>query len=87
MGFQDVAFLPSRASLCATFLRNCDRGESHGTSSCPKVVAGGKHGHAPCNILLDLQGPFLCLSNLFVFLFVLDDLPVSRNSAGTPLGY
>ena len=34
VGFQDVAFLASRASFSTTFLRNCDRGKSLVTTTC-----------------------------------------------------
>ena len=46
MGFQVLAFLPSGACFQTTFLKNCGRGESFGTTMCPKTVDGGKHGHA-----------------------------------------
>ena len=38
MVFQDVAFLPSRASFYTTFLKYCGRGESLGTTTCLKAV-------------------------------------------------
>ena len=34
MGFQDVAFLPSRSSLLTTFLKNCGIGECLRTTTC-----------------------------------------------------
>ena len=42
MGFQDVAFLSSRASFYTTFLKNCGSGESLMTTTCLKNVVGGK---------------------------------------------
>ena len=42
VGFQDIVFLPSRASVFTTFLKNCGRGESLKTSTCPKTVFWGK---------------------------------------------
>ena len=45
MGFQDVALLPYRASFYIKFLNNGDKGESLGTTICPKSVAWGKQGH------------------------------------------
>ena len=64
MGFQDVVFLPSRASFSATFLKNCGRGESHETAYCLRTVVRGKQGHAPSKIFLIPQSLFLCHSNL-----------------------
>ena len=59
MGFQDVAFLPSRASYSSTFLNNCGRGKSLGNTTCLKTAVGCKQGHAPCKI-------FSLQQNLFV---------------------
>ena len=61
MGFQDVAFLPSRASFFTTFLINCGIDESVRTAACLRTVVGGKHGRAPCKILL-LQQILICVS-------------------------
>ena len=58
MGFQDVAFLPSRVSFSTIFLKNCGRGECLWTTACLKTVSGGKQGHAPCKILLLQQSPY-----------------------------
>ena len=33
-GFQDVTFLPSRASFSTTLLKNCGRGKSLRTTTC-----------------------------------------------------
>ena len=52
MGFQDVAFLPSRTSFSTTFLKNCGRGEGFRTTTCHKTVVGGKQGHAACKLFL-----------------------------------
>ena len=62
MGIQDVEFLPSRASLSITFLKNCGRGEGHRTTTCPKTVVGGKQGNAPSKIIL-LHKASLCQLN------------------------
>ena len=51
MGLWDVAFLPSRASFSTTLAKNCGRGASLGTSTCPKTVVSGKQGNAPCETL------------------------------------
>ena len=40
MGIHDVQLLPSRASFSTTFHTNHGRGESLGTTTCPKTVAG-----------------------------------------------
>ena len=58
MGFQDVVLLPSRASFSTTFLKNCGRGESLGTTTCLITVVGGKQGHARCKIPLLQQSLF-----------------------------
>ena len=39
-GFQEVVFLPSRANLSTTFLMNCGRGESLGTTTRLIAVVG-----------------------------------------------
>ena len=57
MGCQDVAFLPSRDSFFATFLKNC--GKSLGTTTCLNTVVGCKQVHAPSKILL-LQQILFC---------------------------
>ena len=60
MGFQDVAFLPSRAHFATTFLEYCGRGYGLGTTTCLKTMIGGKQGYAPCKVLLLSQVFFLC---------------------------
>ena len=60
MAFQDVAFLFSRATFYTTFPSTCGRGESLGTTTCPKNVVGGKQVHyAPCKILSLRQSLFV----------------------------
>ena len=59
MGFQYVAFLPSRASSHTIFLKNCGRGEGLRTTTCLRSVDGGKQWPAPCNILLRQQIVFV----------------------------
>ena len=49
----------SRASSSSTFLKNCDGGESLGTTTCRKTVVGGKQGYAPCKILSPYDSSFL----------------------------
>ena len=44
MGFQDVAFMPSRDSFSTTFLRECGRREGFRTTKCLKTVVVGKQG-------------------------------------------
>ena len=63
MAFQDVSFLPCRASFSTTFLKNCDSGESLGTTTCLKTAVGGKQGHAPSKILTFQQSIFSCQLN------------------------
>ena len=62
MGFEDVAFLPSRIRFL-TFLQNGDRGESLVTTTCPKTVVVGMKGHAVCKVLL-LQHNSVCVSRI-----------------------
>ena len=52
MGYQDVAFLPSRACPSTTFLKSCGSGESLGTTTCLECVVGGKQWHTPREIAL-----------------------------------
>ena len=62
IGFQDVVFLSSRASYSTTFLKNCGRGESLGTTTCLKtVVTGSMPLPAPCKILLLQQSLFVSI--------------------------
>ena len=64
IGLQDVAFQPYRASLDTTFLKNCE-GQGHGTTTCPKIVAGGKQEHDPCKIFLFSNKSPFCVSFIF----------------------
>ena len=59
MGFQDVHFLPSSASLFATCLKTCGGGEGLGSTTCLRTVVGSKQWYAPCKILLLQQNFFL----------------------------
>ena len=61
MGFQDVAFPPSRASFSTTFSNNCGSGESLRAITCLRTVVGVRQGHAPCGILLVQLSLLLCL--------------------------
>ena len=63
MGFQDVAFLSSRASFSTTFLKNRTRGENLRITICHKTVVGGKQVHDPCEMLWLQQSLFLVQSN------------------------
>ena len=47
MGFQDVAFLPSRTSFSATFIKKFGRGESLWTTTCLESVFGVIKGMLP----------------------------------------
>ena len=61
MGFQDVAFLPSRATFSTTFIKFCGRVEILLTTTHLKAVDVGMQGHTPCKIPL-LQQNFFCVS-------------------------
>ena len=47
MGFQDVAFLPSQASLYTIFLKNCGRGYILRTAACLETVVVLNKGMLP----------------------------------------
>ena len=47
MGFQGVAFLPSRATFSTIFLKKCGIGENLGTTTYPKSVVGVSKGMLP----------------------------------------
>ena len=65
MAFQDVAFLPCRASHYTTVLNVSDvRGEDLVSTTFLQTVDGGKQGHASCKILLLQQCLLLCRGNL-----------------------
>ena len=59
-GFQDVAFLPSRASFCSTFLKNCDRCYDLGTASCLQAVGWMSKGMLPVKSFSYNRSYFLC---------------------------
>ena len=42
--FSGCMFLPSRPGLYTTFLKNCGRGESLETPTCPRTVVGVSKG-------------------------------------------
>ena len=42
VGFQDVAFLPSRTGFSTTCLKHCGRGEIFLTTTCLTTVVGGR---------------------------------------------
>ena len=71
MGFLDVAFLPSRASLSTTFLENCVKVKSIATTTCLEIVVWCKQGHAPCETLLLQQSAFLGRSNFMEIITLL----------------
>ena len=52
IGFQDVAFLFSRASFPPTFIKSYDGGLVFRTAICLKSVFDGNQGHTSCEILL-----------------------------------
>ena len=58
MGFQDLAFLPSRACFFTTFLTNCGRGESLVTTTCLKTVAGVNKGLLPVKYINSNKATF-----------------------------
>ena len=63
MGLQDIALLPQRASFSTILHKNSGTDESLRTITCPKTVAGGKQGHAPCKIPSPQQSHF-CVSRI-----------------------
>ena len=63
MGFQDVAFLPFRASYSTTFLLNCRRGESLETITCLKTVVVDSKGMLPVEYFCSSKALSLCQSN------------------------
>ena len=54
-----MMYLTSQACFSTTFLKNCCRGDSLRTTTCPKTVFGGKQWHAPCKILSLQQSFFM----------------------------
>ena len=59
MDLQDIAFLPTRASVYVTFLKDC--GEIVGTTTYVKTVVGSKQGCAACKIFCSNKASF-CVS-------------------------
>ena len=59
MGFQDVAFLPTKSSFSTTFLKNRGRGESLVTTTCPKTLVKEKQKHAPAKYSCFNKAPFI----------------------------
>ena len=55
MAFQDVAYLPLRASFSTTFHKNFGRGESLGTTTCRETMVGHKQGHAICEPMVGYE--------------------------------
>ena len=53
--------MSSRADFHTTFLKNCGGGEALGTTTCLRVVVGGKQEYAPCKILSLQQSLFVSL--------------------------
>ena len=62
MDFQDVAFLPFRASFSTRFLKNCGRCEGLGMTTFLKIVIGASKGMIPA-IYLRSKKSFLCQLN------------------------
>ena len=50
MSIHGAAFLPSRASVYTTFLKNCGRGVCLRPTAYPTAVVGGKQGHAHVSV-------------------------------------
>ena len=63
MGFQYVAFLPSRASFFSTFLKNCDGVVSLGTTTYHKTVVGVSKGMLPVKYFRPNKASSFCQSN------------------------
>ena len=52
MSFQDVAFLPSKASFYTTFVEYCGRCEGLRTTTFSIAVDVGRHGDGLCRVFL-----------------------------------
>ena len=61
MGFQDVAFLPNRASLYTTFLNNYGIGYDLRTATCLETVVLISKGMLPAKYLSSNKASF-CVS-------------------------
>ena len=57
MGFQEVAFQPSRASFLTTFLKNCGKGV--GTITYPKAIVRVSKGIQPEKFLCSNKASFV----------------------------
>ena len=79
IGFQDVAFLPTRACFGTTFLETEGRDESLRTTMCLKTVVGGKQGHVPCKALCFNTASVLCQSNFIETMRLLQRIGKSGN--------
>ena len=67
MSFQDVAFLPYRATFSTTLLKNSGTGEGLGTTICLKAVVGGMgvcKGGLPVKLFFSNKTSILCQSKL-----------------------
>ena len=63
MGFQDVAFLPSRDVFPPHFMKHCGRGESLGTTTCLKIVFLVSKGMLPVKYFCSTK-PLSCVSRI-----------------------
>ena len=63
MSFNDVAFVPSRATFAATFLKNCGVGENLRTTTCIKTVVGVSKGVLPVKYFRSNKASF-CVSRI-----------------------
>ena len=63
LGFQDVAFLPYRASFYTTFIKHCGRGEGLWTTTCLKLWLGVSKGMLPVRYFRFNEASF-CVSQI-----------------------
>ena len=59
MDFQDVAFLPSSASISTTLIEKCGRSECLETTTCPKQWFGVSKGMLPVKYFCSTKHPFV----------------------------
>ena len=59
MGFQHVEFMPFGESFFTTFLKTCGRGESLGTTTCPKTVVWVSKGMLPVKYACSNKASFV----------------------------
>ena len=64
MDFQDVAFLPSRASFSVTFLNDCGGGGGLGTTTYLKTVLGVSMGMPPVKYFSSSVTSFMLMLNV-----------------------